>query len=119
MGEERNARIDAVKYNPNLNKSNYFSWETGAAIIREEVICEKGYKAGMWARNGKIPDSYWKKEEELFERIQDTMDGESMTPEEGKKQAEKVLTELGIRDMTLLAEKKIYGFRKTPIRRNR
>lgn len=113
VGEERNARISATMYNPNLNKSNNFSWETGSAILREEeVICEKGYKAGMWARNGEIPDSYWKKEEELFERIQDTMDGESMTPEEGKKQAEKVLAELGIKDMTLLAEKKILWFPK-------
>lgn len=113
VGEERNARISAVTYNPNLNKSNSFSWETGAAILREEEITyEKGYREGMWARNGEIPDSYWKKEEELFGRIQDTMDGESMTPEEGKKQAEKVLAELGIQDMTLLAEKKILWFPK-------
>lgn len=100
IGEKRTSRISARKYDADTGKTSMFEWMEGDKILyqRDDIDLYKGYHT-RYADISET-DQKW---EEILDRCTSMMAEENMKEEEGKKQAETLLKELGI-------ENKIYAY---------
>lgn len=111
VGDERKAAIKAAQYNADIGNVSRFSWETGAMVITEEdYIHTKNLNTGQIAYNATI--DYYKQIDETLKQFEAALNEEPITLDAGQKQAEKVLKDLGIQDMSVLSTQKAVWFPK-------
>lgn len=111
VGDEQKASIKAARYTPDVGRVSSFSWRTGAAVITEEEYqYSKSLNAGQMTYNAAV--DYYIQLKNTLQICETAFNQETITLDEGQKQAEQVLKDLGIQDMTVLSTQKALWFPK-------
>lgn len=106
VGKNRLSHIEARSYNHELANSSSFVWKTGTGDYSLEYI-QQAIRMNEYS-----PDTSEYKEEfrNLLNQFQETLEQGMFSKEEGQKQAENVIKDLDIPDMSLLSTDKILWF---------
>ena len=106
VGKNRLSHIEARSYNPKLANSSSFVWKTGTGGYSLEYIQQ------YIRMNEYSPETsgYKEKFRDLLNQFQATLEQETFSKEEGQKQAENVIKDLNIPEMSLLSTDKILWF---------
>lgn len=106
VGKNRLSHIEAKSYNHELANSSSFVWKTGTDGYSLEYI-QQAIRMNEYS-----PDTSEYKEEfrDLLNQFQETLEQEIFSKEEGQKQAENVIKDLDIPEMSLLSTDKILWF---------
>lgn len=106
IGKDRQAHMEAERYNTAAGNTSKFIWETGEYTFGADELDQ----AQVYDSMGKSDyDMKWQKQLDTIESI---MNQEQISPDEGEKQAKELLTELGIKNISLLSRQKTLWFPK-------
>lgn len=113
VGENRESRIKAERYDEKVENASIFSWKTGSYILtEEELIFERARNNSFASYTEEYGDTY--KYAADFQTLQNTietaMQVESIAPEEGQKQAEQLLKDLDIQEMSVASSQRLLWF---------
>lgn len=106
VGENRESHMIAVRYDSKLANNSIFDWKTGTNDCTLKSLQDSV------RYNEYSPDisGYKEKFRDLLNKFQETLEQQTFSQEEGQKQAEKVMKDLDISDMSLLSAGKVLWF---------
>lgn len=95
VGEQRKSSIEARNYDAETGLCGTFEWMEGDALLYQKYDIDMDKDMHKEYKDVSETDRQW---EDLLDACTAKMTDENINPEEGKKQAEAVLTDLGIAD---------------------
>lgn len=105
VGKSRLSHIEAECYNSDIVNSSDFVWRTGTDIYNLEYI-ERSMRINEFSTD---TTGYKEKLGDILNQYQKALEQQSFSVEEGQKQAEKLMKDLDISDMSLLsADKRLW-----------
>lgn len=107
VGENRESRITARKYDADAGLSGSFEWLTGDALLYQKYDIDQYRNWHNEYRDASDTDRQW---EQLLDMCTAKMTDENIDVEEGKTQAEAVLAELGLTDKIYAYEEPVLWF---------
>lgn len=113
IGKERTSRIAAETYDPDIGNDSSFSWKTGEIVSDEEDIQYFKRLNEYSMENG--DEEYVKRFQRRAEEFETVMKKETISAEDGEKQARQVMEELGLPAMGVSSYEKIVWFPKGAI----
>lgn len=112
VGKDRRAHIEAERYNQEIDNASSFLWMEGANFVEEETIENEEMQNEYYRSNSMDTNGYTEKFHELADVYRECMDRITFTEEDGKKQAEQILKDLGINDMSIVDSDRTVWFSK-------
>ena len=107
VGEQRNSSIEARNYDADTGLTGKFEWMDGDTLLyqKNDIDMDKGMHVEY--KDVSETDRQW---EELLDACTARMTDENIDPEEGKKQAESVLADLGLTDKVYASAEPVLWF---------
>ena len=109
IGEDRQSSITARKYDSRTGRSSQFEWKSGDEIVYQKEDIDYYREWHKEYKDVSETDRQWEK---LLDQCSAMMKDENIDPNEGRKQAETLLQELGIEDKVYVDEEPVLWFPK-------
>ncbi len=112
VGKDRTAHIEAERYNQEIDNDSSFLWMEGSDFVEEKTIEYEEMQNEYYSSYNMDTNGYAEKFHELADAYRKCMDKSTFTEEDGKKQAEQILEDLGIDGMSIVDSDRTVWFPK-------